>query len=197
MEPREFEELVFQLMFKDKECRDKIIPFLEPSLFDDYECKELVKYILDFQASYNSFPSIPELKVSIKEKKVFDKVQEIVTRETQYDEDFIKNEIEHFFRDKLLWNEIYKTTQGLEKNNEELKMSSADRIQNALAFNFDLSIGLDLMEEQNRVYDSLHEKDTIVPFALTLMFVTFIAFSVFDIAFLNNGVIFLSLSKYF
>ena len=41
MEIFEFENLIMQLLFKEKDARERKIPFLVPDLFDTYENKRL------------------------------------------------------------------------------------------------------------------------------------------------------------
>jgi replicative DNA helicase len=162
MEPSEFESFIVRLLFIDKDARETLIPFLDASLFDDFENKEIVKNCLDFLDEWKKFPNVSELKILLKQKDVYEYLVKLMNKEIDVDDAFIKHEIEKYIRDKLLWNEIIKTTEGLKQDNDELKNSSADRINNALAFSFDSSVGTDVVEDGERIYNSLHNLDKVV-----------------------------------
>lgn len=162
--PKVFETLLLQLLFKNQEYQSKILPFLRPDIFDVFEAKEVVTHILDFQEKYNKFPNIPELKVLIKNKDTYTYLVDSLAKEhKEYDEEFIKDEVEYFFKDKLLNNELFTTLEALKKGDEDSKASAPDRIREAISFSFDTSVGLDIFEDGETLYESLHEVDSVIP----------------------------------
>ncbi len=64
MNPLEFEALIVQVLFKDKEARERLVPFLEPTLFDEEKAETLSISLLiedrlpieNFMISSSSYP---------------------------------------------------------------------------------------------------------------------------------------------
>jgi replicative DNA helicase len=162
MDPREFEENIIELLFRDKEARDKLLPFLDPDIFDSEEHQSIVTHCIDFQTKFQKFPKVGELKIAIKEKKVFEHLTKVLNKKEEFDGEFIKGEVENFIKHKLLWKQIIKTTEGLNTNDTEVINSAADRIRESLTFSFDTSIGIDILEDGERLYNSLHETNKVV-----------------------------------
>ena len=71
MQPIEFENIVLKYIFQDESARDKILPFLDGKIFDDFHNKEIVKNILQFEKKYSKFPTVPDLKLLLENEAVF------------------------------------------------------------------------------------------------------------------------------
>lgn len=162
--PQIFEKLLLQLLFRDKDAQGKIIPFLKTDVFDKFEHREIVTYILRHHEKYNRFPTIPELKIVIKTKEVYEYLIDTLDKELDenYDEQFIKDELEQYFRDKLLNNELFVTLEGLKNHDEGVKSSAPDRMRDANSFSFDTSVGLDFFDSGEKLFDSLHEVERVI-----------------------------------
>ena len=163
--PQKFESLLLQLLFRDKEAQIKILPFLNPEVFDKFENREIVENILSHFEKYDKFPTIPELKLKIKNKDTYVHLANELSKEMdkEYDDQFIKDEVEEFFKDKLLNNELFTTLEGIKNGDSAVKSSSPDRIRNAISFSFDSTIGLDFLSDGEKLYNALHEKDSVIP----------------------------------
>ena len=162
--PQVFETILIQMLFKDKESQDKLLPFLTPEVFDNFENRDIVSEILKFQNHYDKFPTVPELKLIVKNKDTYNHLVQVISKENkQYDEEFIKDQVEDFFKDKLLNNELFKTLEGIKKGDDDIKNSASDRMREANSFSFDTSVGLDFFEDGERLFNSLHEKDNVIP----------------------------------
>jgi len=169
MTPEEFETLTLRVLFKDKLAQERLLPFLKSEVFDNFENKEIVEFVLKFHGKYDKFPTIPELKVVIKNKDVYNHLVTSIDKsiaDEDLGEDFIKDEVEAFYRDKLLKNELFTTMEGIKTGDEGIKASASDRMREAYAFSFDTTIGLDFFESGEGLYESLHEKDKVIPTGL-------------------------------
>lgn len=162
---QKFETLLLQLLFRDKDAQGKILPFLKSEIFDKFENKEIVDSILSHHEKYDKFPTIPELKLKVKNKDTYKHLTNELTKgvDKEYDDEFIKEEVEHFFRDKLLYNELFITLEGIKNGDDSIKSSAPDRMRDANSFGFDTSIGLDFFNSGENLFDTLHEKDRVVP----------------------------------
>jgi len=163
--PQKFETLLLQLLFRDKDAQGKILPFLKSEVFDKFENREIVEAILAHHERYTKFPTIHELKLKIKNKDTFEHLTVELNKgvDEEYDDKFIKEEVEHFFRDKLLYNELFITLEGIKNGDDSIKSSAPDRMRDANAFSFDTSVGLDFFDSGEKLFESLHEKDRVIP----------------------------------
>jgi KaiC/GvpD/RAD55 family RecA-like ATPase len=163
MEIQVFESILIKFMFQNVEKREKILPFLSPSLFDNFENKEIVNYIFKFQSEYEKFPTVSDLKVFISKEEVFNKLLEIINLDiSEYSEDYIEIEIGKFLQKKLIWNTIVDLSENLKEDKIGEMGVAPDKIREALAFSFDSRIGLDFLESPDELYDFLHNKDNVI-----------------------------------
>ena len=162
--PQKFESLLLQLLFRDKDVQGKVLPFLKAEVFSKFENKEIVKSILNHFEHYDKFPTIPELRLKIENKDTYNHLTNELNKEfnEEYDEEFIKEEMEQFFKDKLLHHELFVTLEGIKNRDNDIKSSAPDRIRDANSFSFDTSIGLDFLNSGEVLYNTLHEKDRVI-----------------------------------
>ncbi len=163
MEPVFFEKVLLKFLFQDKEVREKVLPFLNAKIFEDFENKEIVKNILEFNNEFKKFPTIPDLKLHVEKKEIFERIKEIVELDlTEYSFDSLFKEIELFFKNKLVWNEITDAVEKIKDNKINNLNNFPDNLRTALAFTFDTEIGLDFLNEEDRLFDALHNRDKII-----------------------------------
>lgn len=165
MDPLFFEKILLKLLFGDKEARGKILPFLTTDIFDEDEHKKIVKEIQKFEEEYNKFPTISDLKLRIDDEKVFAKIKDILETDiSEYSRESLLHETQEFFKRQLIWNHITEANTVI-RNNENIDRITeiADDMRLANSFSFDTQIGFDLFNEQDRMYEFLHNKDIVVP----------------------------------
>ena len=155
-------------MFHDKEVRNKILPYLNSEIFADFHVKEVIENIINFGCEYSKFPSIPELKVYIKNEEVYNfLLKEFNSSEIkEFDKDFINGEVENFFKDKLYHNELMSGLRALSEDNEEKKTQAPDKLREALSFSFDTNVGLNFLEASEQIYESLHAPHKVIPLGI-------------------------------
>lgn len=167
--PIEFEDFLIHIMFVDVDAKDKIYPFLKPEVFDDFANKELVKNILRFNEEYNKFPNANELRIAISNEVVYKKLIKILSSNlTVYDKDFLYGEIEEFFKKKMVLDILTSVRENLDENTSAIN-GIPDKFREALSFSFDNRIGLSYLDDAERMYDSLHNKDRVIPTGITVM----------------------------
>jgi len=168
IDPIFFEKVLIKFLFADAELRDKILPFLKPTIFDDPLNINIVKKVLFLYSKYEKFPTISEMKISLDDEKTFhrffDEVLKIDT--TEYNSEFLLDEIEEFFKKKMISNICADTTMALD--GEVAKLNDVpDKFREVLSFGFNTTIGLDFFSESERLYNSLHNRDRVVSTGIT------------------------------
>lgn len=168
MQPVEFEKIVLKILMTDIVARDKIMPFLDGKLFDDFNHKEIVKCILSFESKFSKFPTISDMKLQISNEQVYTQVNEIVNMSlAEYSTQSLMSKVEDFFKKKLIWNVTAEIADSLKEDKINKIAMSPELLRQALAFSFDNSVGFNLLKDIDRFYDFMHTTDKIIPTGLS------------------------------
>lgn len=166
LSPLFFEYLLVGLLFTDKEVREKIYPFLVPDIFDGFETKEIIQKILHFVEENDKFPTVPEMKLEIHDKKVFETLQNCMNIDvSEYDRDYLLSKVEDFFKRKMILNELAAAASVLKEEDLGNLSDTPDKIREKIAFSFNTSVGVDIFsnEGEKHLYDYLHNEEVVVP----------------------------------
>ena len=164
-----YENLLIQFLFKDEEVRDRLVPYLNPLVFSNTINSHIIGHILSFMEKHTHFPRMNELKLFIKSGEDFDKLLEIMNYDSsEYDRDFILGELEEFYRKSLLLNCQIEMRENMSKPTNTLQ-DFPDRIRESLAFTFDTQLGLSLLDDEDKVYNSFNSNDKIFPTGISAL----------------------------
>jgi len=164
MEPVFFEKILIKLMFTEDKVRDRVMPFLVPDIFDDHKNIQIIKDVIQFNKRFEKFPSVAEMKLDMKNEEAFNQLFEIMDMDvSEYKSEFLEGEIEDFFRKKLISNVNVDVAMSLNNDKMEELKQSPDKLREAIAFSFDTKVGLDFMDEEDRLYNYLHNRDKYIP----------------------------------
>jgi len=159
-----FEKVLIKFLFSDDKVRDKVIPFLVPDIFEEHKNIQLIKTVLAMLAKYGHFPSVSEFKVEVSNEEIYNRLVEIMNMDvSEYKTAFLINQIESFIRNKLIHNINVEIAMNLTNEEDELLKQSPDKLREAIAFSFDTRVGLDLFEEEERMYNHLHNRERVIP----------------------------------
>lgn len=164
-----YENLLIQFLFKDEEVRDRLVPYLNPLVFSNTINSHIIGHILSFMEKHTHFPRMNELKLFIKSGEDFDKLLEIMNYDSsEYDRSFILGELEEFFRKSLLLNCQMDMKDNFGKDSKELQ-DYPDKMRDALSFTFNSELGLSLMEDEDKVFESFNNNDKIFPTGISAL----------------------------
>lgn len=158
-----------KFLYTDPKLRDKLIPYLRFSIFDEVENVELIKFIKKFMTRYNKFPNVKETRLKIKDPDVYRHLQKVLKTDTsEYSTEMIIGEAEEFIRQRCIMDVCFKVVEQV--NNEDMEGigASPDEMREAVAFAFDNNVGLDIFDEEaeDKIYTQLHNSDVVVPTGL-------------------------------
>lgn len=157
-----YEKLLIQYIFNDEIVRDKILPYLTSNIFTNSLNSQLVQYILNFQEKYEKFPKINELKLFIKSNEIYEHLVDVMNIDSSdYDRDFILGELEEFFKKSLVYSIQLSFIENMKKDSSNLQ-AYPDELREALSFTFDNSIGMSLLDDSEKIYEKIHDKDEVL-----------------------------------
>lgn len=160
MTTQEFEKVIIKALYANQSICSKVLPELTDKWFSEYDTKQIVNKIIEFNTKYSNLPNAIELKRMITDEKtlkVFDEV--LAIDDNQVNTPYLMGEIEEFVRKKLLLNQATKIQQYA--NGGVQKESFTDNIADAEAFTFDDNIGFDFFTEAQRLYEDANTKEVI------------------------------------
>ena len=160
MTSQEFEKVIIKALYANQSICSKVLPELTDKWFSEYDTKQIVNKIIEFNTKYSNLPNAIELKRMITDEKtlkVFDDV--LAIDDNQVNTPYLMGEIEEFVRKKLLLNQATKIQQYA--NGGVQKESFTDNIADAEAFTFDDNIGFDFFTEAQRLYEDANTKEVI------------------------------------
>ena len=160
MTTQEFEKVIIKALYANQSICSKVLPELTDKWFSEYDTKQIVNKIIEFNTKYSNLPNAIELKRMITDEKtlkVFDDV--LAIDDNQVNTPYLMGEIEEFVRKKLLLNQATKIQQYA--NGGVQKESFTDNIADAEAFTFDDNIGFDFFTEDQRLYEDANTKKVI------------------------------------
>lgn len=160
-----FEKLLVFYLFNDEKVQDRLLSYLNPEIFQDPDVSKLVKEISDFMMKYSRFPKVNELKIYIKTTEVYNfLIEEILTIDSSdYDRNFILTELEEYYRKCLMKNSLLEVVTELTKKDTSNFTEVPDKIREALSFTFQENIGWSLLEDKEKYYEAIHNKELVIP----------------------------------
>lgn len=164
MEAVFFEKILLKFLFTNEEVRDKAVPFLRPEIFEDQKNLQIAKNMLHMNERFEKFPTVSEIRLELENEEVYNRLIEIMDMDvSEYQSEFLLEEIEEFIREKLIHNVNVDIAMNLANNKSEELKQSPDALREAVAFSFDTKVGLDFLDEEERLYKHLHNKDRVIP----------------------------------
>lgn len=163
LDPLYFEKLLIHYIFRDETVREKVLPYLNVDVFDGEDTIDIVKVLVKYIEEYQNFPTKKNLKLMM-DSGTFSKLMEIINLEDvdEYDREFVLDQLEEFFRGKLALEAILDAKDGLDSGDEKKLTESPDKLREALSFTFDTNIGLNVVEDGERMFAALHDRDKVV-----------------------------------
>jgi hypothetical protein len=164
------ENIIIKLLFHKEELRDRLIPYIVPEIFDDYRNIAIVKTIKGFYEKFERVPTVAEMKLEVPDKDSYDQfLSNLDINLGEFSEEYLLHECEKFMKQKLTMNHFAECAEHLKEADFDKAQPYTDKIRESLAFSFNTALGLDFLEEEERIYNFLHNKDTIVPYGINFL----------------------------
>jgi hypothetical protein len=164
------ENVIIKFLFTNEELRNRTLPYIVPEIFDDYSNITIIKVVRNFYAKFESFPSMQVMKLELPDESSYKKLIEILNIDLDaYSHEYLLDECEVFIKQKLTKNHFFECSTLLKDCKFEEAQQFPDKIRESLAFSFDTNLGLNFLEDEQRIYDFLHGRDRIVPYNISFL----------------------------
>ena len=165
LDPKFFEKYIIKLIFSDVDVRDKIYPFLHSKYFDmNFGTGAIVESYTNFKEKYKNFPTPSEFGIYLKDKDIHAVFKEIMMiNSSKYNDEFLLGEIEEFFKKKMLWKAVEAGADVINNGTMADADGLVETMQEAMTFSFNTDVGLELGSSVERLFDSIHQEDKVIP----------------------------------
>jgi replicative DNA helicase len=161
------ENIIIKLLFTKEELRDRLISYLTPEIFDDYNNIAIMKVVKTFYEKFEKIPTVAEVKVELPSQECIDRFMANLNIDLgEYSNEYLLDECQTFMRMKLTINNFSECSECLKEADFEKAQTYTDKIRESLAFSFTTALGLDFLEEEERIYNFLHNRETVVPYGI-------------------------------
>jgi replicative DNA helicase len=170
------EQVILENLIKDDAYVRKVIPFLKPDYFMQYEDKKVFDIIFNFVEKYNNPPSKQAIILAVNEDTSLNedshaKCMEVINtlNGDEVNRDWLVDETEKFCKDKALYLGVMESIQIIDGKNKEKSTDALPSIlSEALSVGFDTNIGHDFIEDAEKRYDFYHRLEEKVEFDLDM-----------------------------
>ncbi len=161
----QFEKIILKALYTNAAVRNKVLPLLTSNWFrGNIDMIGIVDELVDFNERHERLPMPVELRRLLLEhnkKSAVDYFDVSIKLPDSIITDYIMEEIQDFVRRKLMMNcsnDIIKSVSG----DKTVSTDFAADIADAQSFTFDESIGLDYLNELDRIYDEAIKNEVLV-----------------------------------
>ena len=170
------EQVILENLVKDDEYVRKVIPFLKPEYFMQYEDKKVFDIIFNFVEKYNNVPSKQAILLAINEDTSLNEDSHLKCLELvntlngdEVNRDWLIDETEKFCKDKSLYLAVMESIQIIDGKDKDKSTDALPQIlSEALSVGFDTNIGHDFIEDAEKRYDFYHRLEEKVEFDLDM-----------------------------
>jgi replicative DNA helicase len=172
MEKVEF--LILRNLLYNESYVRKVIPFLKPEYFEDYNQKIVFEEILSFVQEYNQPATKEVLCIEIEKRndineQTFKEIVQLIScfDDVPVESGWLINTTEKWCRDRAIYLALMESIHIADGNDEKKNRDSIPSIlSDALAVSFDNHVGHDYLQDYEQRYESYHKKEDKIEFDL-------------------------------
>ncbi len=172
MEKVEF--LVLRNLLHNEEYLRKVIPFIKPEFFEDYNQKVVFEEIVDFVNQYNERPTKEVLSIELQKRNdinenSFREIAQLIGALDEFPAEYewLLDTTEKWCKDRSIYLALIESIQIADGGSKEKTPDAIPSIlSDALAVSFDNHVGHDYLLDYEERYESYHRKENRIPFDL-------------------------------
>jgi replicative DNA helicase len=161
------------LLTNEKYAR-KVIPFLEPTYFEDRSYKIIFEEITSFIVAYEQLPSKEVLYIETEKRKdisenEYKEINNLIKNldEKDVDYDWLVDTTEGWCKERAIYLALMQSIKIADGQDEKKSPDAIPKIlSDALSVSFDSHIGHDYIDDFEKRYDFYHQKETKISFDL-------------------------------
>ena len=166
------EDLVIRTFFKEKLLSDKMMPFLDPVLYDSKVNQQVVGIVNKFIRKYRRIPDAQEIVIGLEKNGMYEDVRQQIINVCNQSiatpkSDFLITTLEKFYQEKAVMDMLRRSAVYLSENDVESVRDLIPKIKNKINFSLHMSLGLDLVDDIDEAKRRLKEISHPIPSGIT------------------------------
>jgi len=163
------EELILRRIFDDFTVQNKILPHLEPTLFQDPLIQSLIKLALSGYKKYSRIPQAQDLVVALPDASAErNKLLKIMAFKPEaVDKQVAIDTIESFFKERKTESVLINAAEAIHRRDFKDIASMVKDLEEAVNFSLYMDIGLDLVDDVALALKLLNETHKAIPSSLS------------------------------
>ena len=161
------------LVFKEEYLR-KVLPFIEPSYFNNREERVIYEQIAKYAVDYNSCITREILSIEVENRSDISQeelvnINKIINSldEVECDFEWVVNTTEKWCRDRAIYLALMESIQiANDDNPKKTRDAIPDILSKALSVSFNKHVGHDYLEDYEKRYELYHRKEDRIEFDL-------------------------------
>jgi len=166
------EQSILRNLICNEEYYRKVVPFIKPEYFQEYDERIIFEEIQDFSVKYDKLPTKEVLIINLQNRNnITEEIyNQSVTKINEFntewiDKDWLVNTTEKWCKDKAIYNALLQSIKIADGGDEKLSRDAIPSIlQEALSVSFDEYIGHDYVDNVELRYEYYHKNELKIPF---------------------------------
>jgi len=166
------EDMVIRTFFSDKILSQKMMPYLDPTLYEDKTNQQVVSIVNKFIRKHHRSPEAQELVLCLDNTGFADEARNRImdlcnAKIATTKQDFLVQMLEKFYQEKASTNILKQSAVHIFENNIEAVRDLLPALRNKLNFSLHMSLGLDLVDDIDEAKRRLKEVSKPIPSGIT------------------------------
>ena len=164
--------MVIRTFFSDKILSQKMMPYLDPTLYEDKTNQQVVSIVNKFIRKHHRSPEAQELVLCLDNTGFADEARNRImelcnAKIATPKQDFLVQMLEKFYQEKASTNILKQSAVHIFENNIEAVRDLLPALRNKLNFSLHMSLGLDLVDDIDEAKRRLKEISKPIPSGIT------------------------------
>ena len=164
--------MVIRTFFSDKILSQKMMPYLDPTLYEDKTNQQVVSIVNKFIRKHHRSPEAQELVLCLDNTGFADEARNRImelcnAKIATPKQDFLVQMLEKFYQEKASTNILKQSAVHIFENNIEAVRDLLPALKNKLNFSLHMSLGLDLVDDIDEAKRRLKEVSKPIPSGIT------------------------------
>lgn len=169
-DPKILDRFIIQLIFKDANFRDSVLPYINKNVFMKTEAQKIYEYLTAFISTFNVVPTAGDFRLALTDDKLISYFNDCFKLDVDKDftSDHLLKILEEHIKKTLLQHETVSFMDGLYNDvsfDVNSKASIVDKFNDIFAFSFDTNVGLNLWSDSGfeSMWEFLQSTEECIP----------------------------------
>lgn len=169
------EQMIVSCLVTNQDFTKKVLPYVKLEYFQNQGIKTIVEIFIQFWEKYKQMPSRDALAIELESRslneKIFEQAKESLINVKLYNEslDWLVETTEQYFKDRALYIALMRAIETADATEQTARGEIPTILSKALSVSFNTSIGLDLYDDDNDLWNRITQQYDRIPTHLSMI----------------------------